>query len=268
MSSFQLLQEIGKGSHGRVYLGTWNSRVVAIKEISKYKHSVVRVINEVNIMHEMNTYFPNLHIPKIHHFEQDHHNMYIVMEHMPGMNGAAMLRDMKKTNMYPTTEVLKTWLYNICQVSCGVHVLGMLYNDFKPQNIILQDNQAYVVDFGSVRNHDASQALVGTPYFYAPEKCRRQYSFKSDIWSIGVTAYMLACGSHPYLHGQYDDLVELEHNLHINKLDFHLPQWDNHPDDIKELLREMLQKEERKRVCIHDVLSHRFFDECKERILH
>ena len=51
-------------------------------------------------------------------------------------------------------------------------------------------------DFGIVKVLEKTAAMavtkVGTPYYFSPELCRnRPYSYKSDVWAVGVLTYQL-----------------------------------------------------------------------------
>ena len=264
MSSFQLIEHIGKGSHGHVYKGIWNNKTVAIKQISRSNHTKSQWMNEINVMKTLKEYNMNIPIPKVYSSEVHQDYMYIIMDYLVGDNGTKVLQHSNKTKLYPAASVMKRWMYDICKVCYHTHQLGVLYNDFKPQNIILKGSELHVVDFGSCREFDPKDIkLIGTPFFYSPEKCENAYGFKADVWAIAITMYMMGCGIHPFLDHKVENMYELQHLLHINKLDFHLPQWDQQDSEFLEILSQMLQKEESKRPTIAKILSHDYFEDLR-----
>jgi calcium-dependent protein kinase len=75
----------------------------------------------------------------------------------------------------------------------------------KPENILLEASKDYdqikIIDFGSSLKFDEDQKLtekLGTPYYIAPEVLEMNYDEKCDLWSCGVTMYVLLCGSPPF----------------------------------------------------------------------
>ena len=59
-----------------------------------------------------------------------------------------------------------------------------------------------MIDFGTSHNfgdeNTVMHQLYGTPYYIAPEVVTGNYTEKCDIWSIGVIAYIMLCGSPPF----------------------------------------------------------------------
>jgi WD40 repeat protein len=101
-------------------------------------------------------------------------------------------------------------LRRVCDAVAWAHDHGVVHRDLKPSNILVDDHgQPRIVDFGIARTTDAEAAatmtgthqLVGTPSHMSPEQLRgglRPVDRRSDVWSLGVVAYELLTGHHPF----------------------------------------------------------------------
>jgi len=85
-----------------------------------------------------------------------------------------------------------------------LHSRHFLHRDIKPGNILHnRKGEVKLTDFGIAKALDTSQGLastfVGTAAYISPERCLGEdYSFASDIWSLGMVTYELATGTHPF----------------------------------------------------------------------
>uniref|UniRef100_A0A670ZXH9 non-specific serine/threonine protein kinase n=1 Tax=Pseudonaja textilis TaxID=8673 RepID=A0A670ZXH9_PSETE len=132
--------------------------------------------------------------------------LWLVMEYC----GAGSVTDLvKKTKGNCFKE---DWIAYICrEVLRGLshlHAHHVIHRDIKGQNVLLTENaEVKLVDFGVSAQLDRTigrrNTFIGTPYWMAPEviACDENpestYDYRSDLWSLGITAIEMAEGAPP-----------------------------------------------------------------------
>jgi tRNA A-37 threonylcarbamoyl transferase component Bud32/tetratricopeptide (TPR) repeat protein len=90
-------------------------------------------------------------------------------------------------------------LIQILQALTYLHRHGVLHRDLKPANVLVAAGTAKVLDFGLATRHGDSGAVSGTLAYMAPELFEGGApSIASDLYAVGVMAYELIAGQHPY----------------------------------------------------------------------
>ena len=191
LQKYSILHQIGSGISGRVFLAKHNNleRFVAIKFITCDNEDAKRVLHEVNALAKIN--HPN--VLSIYDFGQLEDKFYIVLEYMEDGSLEDKINNGKYINEF---EVWK-YIENVCNGLQASLSLGVIHRDVKPANILLYNKcYAKIGDFGIAKplfsNANLTQEgmILGTPSFMAPELAQtKQYSFKSDIYALGITAY-------------------------------------------------------------------------------
>ncbi|KAI6225143.1 Protein kinase domain-containing protein [Aphelenchoides fujianensis] len=127
-----------------------------------------------------------------------------------------------------------------------VHEKRILHRDLKPAHVLLHGPQltVKVCDFAFCRffsqNTVRDITQVGTPYYRCPERVTRSdYSFASDVWSMGCILYEMACGGSPFVAERSNEFAL---NLRIQAADFPpLPDHEQRTPHLKLLVRLCLQ---------------------------
>jgi len=148
------------------------------------------------------------------------------------------------------------WFTQICLAIKHIHDRKILHRDIKSQNIFLMKNgQIKLGDFGIAKclnqTIDKAKTYVGTPYYLSPEIINSQpYDFKSDIWSLGVLLYEMCALKMPF------DASNLP-QLYIKIINCNYPPLNNnYSDELKKLVKAMLNETSLKRPNIGDILNY------------
>ena len=201
-SRYEVLEEIGHGGMGLVYLGRHRKlgMDVAIK-VLKQGASADRFLREARILAQLKS----PHVVRIHDFEiLDNDVQILVMEWVEGNDLHQMMRNFG--GRVGEQHVLP-WMRHVCEGMKVAAAEGVIHRDLKPSNILIDSrNHARVADFGLARNPakagDVSVAghVLGTPYYMAPEQAEdpRGVDTRADIYSFGATFYHVLTGAPPF----------------------------------------------------------------------
>ena len=151
-----------------------------------------------------------------------------------------------------------------------MHSKNVIHHDIKPGNILICNDHFVLCDFSvSVILNDENQQLndrYGTSFFMAPEISRNAYSPKpTDMWSLGVTIYVLLYGKFPYNLSQLTepstlpDFMRVTDNVMQYKLTF--PEWPKVPDELKGIISGLLNKDPDQRMTSKELASNQWIKE-------
>ncbi|EWT03643.1 serine/threonine protein kinase [Intrasporangium oryzae NRRL B-24470] len=134
-------------------------------------------------------------IVEIYNFVTHDDAGYIVMEYVGGTSLKSILKQrMQHAGKYdplPVDQAL-AYILEILPAFQYLHDLGLVYCDFKPDNIIQVGDEVKLIDLGGVRRaDDEDSAIFGTVGYQAPEVADLGTSIASDIYTIGRTLVVL-----------------------------------------------------------------------------
>lgn len=209
---YQLEEVVGAGSYGKVYRATTtdNAETVAIKCIPIEKFKKIRKLNEFT-ENEIKVLESIQHPNIVKYVEKllTRNNTYMVYEFCN--NGTLESKIYAKGHL-SESQSLK-YFSEILSALCLLNSYKVLHRDIKPQNIMLNNDDIKVGDFGfckPMENYGFSQTMVGSPIYMAPEILKSQsYDDKADVWSLGVCLYEMLFGRCPYEERTIPSLIAL-----------------------------------------------------------
>ncbi|WNG88248.1 serine/threonine-protein kinase PknG [Mycobacterium sp. ITM-2016-00317] len=112
---------------------------------------------------------------------------YIVMEYVGGTSLKQATHDRKRDrSLLPVAEAIG-YMLEILPALGYLHSLGLVYNDLKPENLMVTEDQLKLIDLGAVSRINSFGYLYGTPGFQAPEIVRTGPTVATDIYTVGRT---------------------------------------------------------------------------------
>jgi serine/threonine-protein kinase PknG len=135
-------------------------------------------------------------IVEIYNFVTHEDAGYIVMEYVGGTSLKQILKDRMRANNgkfdpLPVDQAL-AYILEILPAFSYLHDLGLIYCDFKPDNLIQVGDAVKLIDLGGVRRvDDQESAIYGTIGYQAPEVAQVGPTVASDIYTIGRTCVVL-----------------------------------------------------------------------------
>jgi serine/threonine-protein kinase len=205
---------IGEGGFGAVYRGeqTAMGRECAIKVLHGRMARDQQVVGRFRREAQAASVLRAAHTVQIYDFDQTPEGvLYLAMELL---HGRSLLSEMQKGPM-PASRVAHI-LDGIADSLGEAHAQGIVHRDIKPENVFIETRGndtdfAKVLDFGIAKivsggegglsgpQLTAAGQTLGTLEYMSPEQLMgQQLDGRSDLYALGMLAYEMLCGQHPY----------------------------------------------------------------------
>ena len=256
INDFETKESLGHGSQSIVYrvVKKDTGEVFALKKIKllddpKELQNIVTDVYCLNILRHPN-------IVRIY-------SAFFVDEHLQilmGYNDGLSLADYLRFTPTMPEPALGRLVWYVLQGLSYLRRNHYLHRDLKPSNILLsKSGEVKIADFGMARHLSASienaQSFIGTWSYMAPERINNKfYSFKSDIWSLGMITYQCALGAFPY-PGDSSTLNFWDLQAFVQK-DISVNLSSDYSSGCKDFITDCLKVDPELRAAVEELVQH------------
>ncbi|PCI37152.1 MAG: hypothetical protein COB53_07270 [Elusimicrobia bacterium] len=202
IEGFDIIRKLGQGGMGEVWEAVDRvlQRRVAIKKLIPEIAAVPR--ERKRFLKEARTVAALKHpsIIEIHQVVESGEDLYLVFEHIDGVALNEVLLEKGTLSLMQTLEILR----QTAGALDFAHGRGVIHQDLKPANIMVEGETVKVMDFGISRRIAETMGtitrmeVVGTPSYMAPEQAQGEASPETDIYALGATLYEMLSGRRPF----------------------------------------------------------------------
>lgn len=242
---YQIIRQLGLGGLGTVYLAfdPRLERQVAVKCIPHNGfYSRGQIEQEARLLARLNS----ANAVQIYDVVEQDSQLSLIMEYVDGQTLARI-----QTEQSPPLGQKLIWLGHIAQGLASAHNIGVIHNDLKAENILI-DSQgtAKIADFGIAKLHNEtinlSSEISGSCYAMSPEQIAGEITdHRSDLFSFGILAFTLLCGRHPFANG--GTALQVMQSIRNARSASAIDLQPELPQELSDLLSLLLQKDLEKR---------------------
>lgn len=209
--TYRIERQIGEGGMGQVYQARHvrlekNFAIKVLTQAAAKKEGTLKRFKSEALV---TSAIGHPHILEVIDFnETTEGNPYIVMEYLEGEDLATRIARQKRLTLEETASIFR----QTASALTATHKKGIVHRDLKPHNIFLcrrgeRNDYVKVVDFGisKILGTDSeltkTHALLGTPYYIAPEQAEDSgvpVDSRADIYAMGAIVFEMLTGAHVY----------------------------------------------------------------------
>ncbi len=236
---------IGRGAYSIVYKAVHKALNMPVA-IKMMRHNMVvdsgfllNLHKEARIIASLN----HENILAIYDYEERYKTVFIITEYLEGES----LQDLLQRLRVIPPALAISYIYQICKGLAYAHEKGIVHRDINPANVmVLPNDRIKILDFGLACHLGTEDEHIGGVLAYqAPELLEGEAADqRSDMYSLGITAYELITGQKPFDDKEISEMFRLGASRDIDDPALLVP--DTLPE-LREFILKACQHEQTKR---------------------
>ncbi|XP_020913072.1 serine/threonine-protein kinase 17A isoform X1 [Exaiptasia diaphana] len=265
---YEIHEQIGRGQYAVVRRCTQKSTGLQfaakfVRKRRKGQDCRSEVWHEVEVLSAVNTPYQHTKIVTLHEVFETRNELILILELALGgdLHRHCVALDTDEPASSRSEKEVVFLLRQILEGLRHLHNQNYVHLDIKPNNILLMTEILYpeirIIDFGLARKIKPGEQIcliVGTPEYVAPEILEFEPVGKpSDIWSIGVVAYVMLTGMSPFAG---EDKQETCYNVSLCAMDFPDSHFGSISFTAQDFIAKILQRNPADRPTVEECLNH------------
>ena len=270
---YELMNLLGEGHFGKVYRckNKKTEQIYAVKIINK---TLLRPKDLELIRQEKNflTLIKHEDIISLKDFFEEKQNIYFITELYEGGDLLSYLQEKQRIGEEISEKNCARIIRKIAQCISYLNFFGIIHRDLKPENIMFGKvnnlKTLKLIDLGVCKRlsfGEKANEAIGTNGYVSPEMyLGKEYSFKIDVWALGVILYILITGGIlPFDDPNLDNKILAKKVIYLQQ-EYPAEYFGKKSKRLVNLLDKMLDKNENKRINIHNLIKDCWFDVIKK----
>src|SRR5690606_25815356 len=244
----EILETLKKDQQTTVYLANhiYLGKKIILKTLSADELSDKTFLDRFKREAKILAQLDHKNVIKVLDFGTSENKFYISFEYFEGSD----LRKIINENNLSIDDKINLCI-QLFKALDAAHQRGIIHRDIKPENILVNSKlELKIADFGlaSIRDENIlthKSSIVGTPGYMSPEQIRGEdLTPQTDLFSSGIVIYELFTGENPLIG---KDISATINNILNFKIEKDFKQISSLPDEIQNVLKELLRKNFSKR---------------------
>ncbi len=263
IGSYRIVRTVMQGQNSTLMevIQDHTGKRFALKELLPSRAHDVAERRTFELEAKLGLQFSHPNLIRVHEYIKDKRAPYFVMDYFPSEHLRVLL------NKRDRVDWMRSKLHRIITQTTSalayIHDHGWVHRDIKPENVLVNRTaEVRLIDYALAKKIPAGLGKLlggkppceGTHSYMSPEQIRRMSpAVTSDIYSLGITCYELACGRQPFRANSPGELL----NKHIREQPMPPSTYDREvTQEYSDLILQMIRKKPADRPQnLHEFLS-------------